>query len=652
MKKTIFIGAAVLFSSHLVAQENVSDQQEDSTKNLGELVVTATKFPIKQSLTGKVVSVINRQMLLRNPGKTVSEILNTQAGIIINGSSNVWGTNQDVYVRGAAAGKTLILLNGVPVYDASGISGAFDINLIDADQVDRIEILKGSQSTLYGSDAIAAVINIIPKEGGARKVNATANLSGGSYGTFKGSLGLNGTLNNSNYNIQFTRLKSNGFSTAEDQAGTGNFDKDGMNEQIVRAGLTQKINDRFSFRVNTQLAFYKTDADEGPFADDIDFVIKNKNVLAGISADLKLGKGILRFNYQYNYINRFYLNDSTVKQGFSYYSEGGYTGRSHFAELYSSLAISKQVELLAGLDYRNHLTDQHYFSVSSFGPYSSPSLNSDSAGVNQVGAYVSLVAKNLAGFNLELGGRYNHFNKYGNVLTFSFNPSYVIKNYIKVFGNVSSGFKAPSLYQVFSEYRLPSGELNPEKSLSLEGGIQYAKDKVNLRAVYFSRNITNNIVFVNSNNPPYGYYANADKQKDRGFEFEATVDFGRVTLQANYVNLDGKIETGSGAKDTSYFNLYRRPRQAINLNLGLSPLKNWDLNIGVQHLGKRFEPVYNNSPVELPAYVVWNLYSTYTINKHVKAFADLKNITDEKYSEVRGFNSRRFNVMAGINLNF
>ncbi|MEO6406685.1 MAG: TonB-dependent receptor [Ferruginibacter sp.] len=645
MKKKIFFAAAVIFS-------NAAHAQQDSTKNLNEVVVTATKFPIKQSLTGKVVTVITKEQLERNSGKSLTEVLNTQTGLIVNGNSNVLGTNQDVYVRGAAAGKTLILLDGIPVYDASGISGAFDLNLISADQVERIEILKGSQSTLYGSDAIAAVINIISKKGSAKKINATANLASGSYNTYKTGVGINGIVKNTNYNIQYTKLYSKGFSTAQDQGGTAGFDKDGIDENVFRANISQKINKNFAVRFNSQFSHYKTDADAGPFTDDADFTIITKNSLAGLGADYSIGKSILHFNYNYNTTTRTYLDDSASRGGFSYYSKGKYTGKSHFAELYSNMAITKNIDVLVGANYRNQLTDQDYFSVSAYGPYASTPLNEDSVKVNQFGAYASLVVKGIHGFNVELGGRYNNFNKYGNVFTFSFNPSYVIHNSIKIFGNISSGFKAPSLYQVFSEYHIPVGELNPEKSLSIEGGIQYFKDNVNLRAVYFSRNITDNIVFVNSNTPPYGYYTNSDKQKDKGLELEASVDFGKVQLTANYVNLDGKIETKNGTKDTSFFNLYRRPRQTINLNVGIELCKNWNMNVGIQSLSNRYEPVYNAAPVEMPAYYVWNLYSTYAIAKNIKAFVDLKNITDEKYSEVRGYNSRRFNFMTGVNLSF
>jgi vitamin B12 transporter len=646
MKTKIFIAAAVLISS--------AAQAQDSTKNLDEVVITATKFPIKQSLTGKVVTVIDQQQLQRNSGKSLTEVLNTQAGIIVNGSSNVLGTNQDVYLRGAAAGKTLILLDGVPVYDASGISGAYDLNLVSVDQVERIEILKGSQSTLYGSDAIAGVINIISKKGGAKKINATANLAAGSYNTFKAAVGVNGTVQKTSYNVQYTKLASKGFSSAQYQTGPNtNFDKDGIDENVLRANINQKINDKFTVRANTQLSNYKTDADAGQFTDDADYTIESKNSHIGFGTDYTIGKSILHFNYNYNKVNRLYVDDSASRGGFSYYSKGDYTGKSHFAELYSNIGVTKNIDVLVGADYRNQLTDQSYTSVSIYGPFSSPTLSDDSAKVNQFGAYASIVVKDIAGFNIELGGRYNNFNKYGDVFTFSFNPSYVIKNSIKIFGNISSGFKAPSLYQVYSEYRPKTGELAPEKSMSYEGGIQYYKNNVNLRAVYFSREIKDNIVFYSQSVPPYAsYYLNADKQKDKGLELEASVKFDKVTLNANYVNLDGKIETKTGAKDTAFFNLYRRPRQTINLNVGIELCKNWNMNIGIQSISKRYEARYNAKPLEMPAYYVWNLYSTYSITKNLKAFADLKNITDENYSEVYGYNSRRFNFMAGVNLNF
>ena len=128
MKMKFFMLAAIIISSQSYAQQ-------DSTKLLDDVVITATKYPIKQSLTGKVLTVITQQELERNSGKTLTEVLSSKAGLIITGSGNPMGTNQDVYMRGASAGKTLILLDGIPVYDVSGISGAFDLNFISIEQI-------------------------------------------------------------------------------------------------------------------------------------------------------------------------------------------------------------------------------------------------------------------------------------------------------------------------------------------------------------------------------------------------------------------------------------------------------------------------------------------------------------------------------------
>ena len=645
MKMKFFLLAAVILNSRAQAQQ-------DSTKQLDDVVVTATKFPIKQSLTGKVLTVINREELERNSGKSLTEVLNVQAGLVVNGSGNAMGTNQDVYMRGASAGKTLILLDGVPVYDVSGISGAFDLNFISIDQVERVEILKGSQSTLYGSDAIAGVINIISKKGGKKKLGANAEFAGGTYNTFKGAIGINGTIKKTNYNLQYSKLKSKGFSAAYDNIGNSDFDKDGFDIDAFRAGITQKIAGNLSLHANAQYSRYKTDTDADQFTDDKDYTITSKNLLLAAGVEYRIGKSMLHLNYSYNKTDRNYLDDSMFVpvNAFSNYSKGAYSGKSHYVELFSNVSLTKHIDLLVGTEYRQQSSGQEYFSTGPFGPYTAPVLTHDSARVNQFAVYASFVAKDIAGFNLELGGRYNNFNKYGNVFTFSFNPSYAISKKVKLFVNVASGFKTPSLYQVYSEFHNP-GELDPEKSLSFEGGVQFKKENVNLRAIYFIRNIKDNIVFFNSGPPDYlSYYVNADEQKDKGFELEASVYFGKMKLNANYTNLDGKIQSRENNKDTAYFNLYRRPRQSINLNLGIPVCKRIYLNTGVQSVGRRTD-VFGGLPFEMPAYFTWNLYATFAPVKNIKIYADLKNITDEKYFEVNGYNSRRFNFMAGVLVN-
>ncbi|KAF0235749.1 MAG: iron complex outermembrane recepter [Chitinophagaceae bacterium] len=156
MSKKLTLFLTLLAGTNLLAQKDST-----STKVLDEVVVTANKLEQKQSSTGKVITIIGKDQLDKSVGRTVAQVLNETAGITINGAYNNAGTNQSVFMRGAASGRTLILMDGIPVSDPSQINNEFDLNLFSINDVERIEICRGAQSTVYGSDAIAGVINII-----------------------------------------------------------------------------------------------------------------------------------------------------------------------------------------------------------------------------------------------------------------------------------------------------------------------------------------------------------------------------------------------------------------------------------------------------------------------------------------------------------
>src|SRR5215217_6373616 len=198
--KKIFAVAALFISSQLAAQT-------DSSKTLDPVVLTANKLPQKQSSTGKVVSVITREQIEKSAGRTIAQLLNEQAGMTINGALNNLGSVQTVYMRGASSGRTLILLDGIPVSDPSMINNEFDLNLFSLNDVERIEICRGAQSTLYGSDAIAGVINIITiKKDVTKAFNGSTSVSAGNYGLLKGNTQLYGKLGKLNYTVRYARL--------------------------------------------------------------------------------------------------------------------------------------------------------------------------------------------------------------------------------------------------------------------------------------------------------------------------------------------------------------------------------------------------------------------------------------------------------------
>jgi vitamin B12 transporter len=643
MKKHFFVLAAVIISS-------TAKSQDTTGTSLDEVILTATKYEKKQSETGKVVTVINRQQLEKSGGTTLSELLNTVVGTTIIGANNNLGTNLTTSIRGSSAGNVLILLDGIPVNDPSVITNYFDLNFISIDQVERIEILKGGQSTLYGSDAVAGVINIISKKNGTKKLSVNGNFTGGSYKTLKQSLGISQGGNKADYTINYTHLNSDGFSTAYDKNNTGDFDKDGFDQHVVNGRFGFSAGKKIKASVSGTYSNYNTDLDASAFTDEKDFIAKNNNKQLGAGMAYTLNKGTLHANYNYNRAERNYQDDSSYKSSpFVDYSISNYIGRTHYAELYSNWKFMNW-EILAGGDYRFNNTDQSYWSTGPFGPYAPPVLK---VKMNQVSPYASVIYKKN-NFNLEWGSRLNIHSEYGNNMTFTLNPSLLIKDKAKVFGNFYSAFKTPTLYQLFDQ-SAGNADLTPEKGMIAEAGAEiFSVKTLKVRAVGFYRQTKDAIVYTFNPSTFESKYLNVSKQINYGAEMEAGYTAGKLNITTNYTYTDGKTTSaydGTGAplgKDTSYYNLYRIPKHVINLTAGLQITKALFVSTQIHSVSKREEFIYGGDPEILKAYTTINVYSEYKFTKNIKLFADLKNITNKKYFDFLGYNARQFNVTGGI----
>jgi vitamin B12 transporter len=652
-QKTLIL-ACICLCTCVYAQETVTN------KNLEEVVVTANKTDQKTSQTGKVLTVISDSILQKYQAQTLGELLTRQAGLMIVGSQNSFGTNQDVYLRGAGTGNTLILIDGIPVYDPSGIASNFDLNLITVGECERIEILKGSQSTLYGSDAVAGVINIFTKKGKSdKKIGGAVSYNGGTYGTSRGTVSLNGSFSKGYYNVQHTRFTSEGFSAANDRNETNKFDNDGIRQNNFLANVGLNLSERLTLKLRTVQSNYVADADQGAFTDEKDFTLKNNFSMIAAGLEHRYDKGKLTFNYGFSKAERTYIDDSVSveKNAFNKYSKSFFGGDTHFLELYNSLKINDNFELVTGADYRAANTSQTYVSFSQYGKYEAAPIGADTARTNIFSVYASGLLKTKIGFFLELGGRYNVHSLYGNNFTYSFNPSYKLNENWQLFVNLSTGFKAPSLYQLFSPYG--NKKLNPEQSVSTEVGFQvFSKNKKsNLRALYFDRNIKDVVFFESLSNFPFGRYINLEKQHDYGFEFEGKAQLGKVNLWGNLTILDGAVTTKNAGRDTTYNNLFRRPATLLNLGLGYQVLENLYVSANMRSVGKRTDRFYNSSTFEtesttLAAYTTIDFYAEYKFTKKVKGYFDLRNLTDVQYFDIYGYNTRRFNFMAGIMAEF
>ena len=604
--------------------------QQDSIRsfNLDEVVVTATKFPKNKNETGKVVTVIGSDILRQSVGKDLSQLLNEQAGLVINGAYSNPGKDKSVYLRGAKSEYTVFLIDGIPVSDPSGAGGAFDPRMFSLGQLEKIEILRGSQSTLYGSDAIAGVINLITKKEGDKPIGGSASIAYGSYGMLKGNVGLQGSTGSVGYRVGYGHMGATGISEAKDINQTGNFDKDGFGQNTFNASVDfKKIND-LSVSPFLRYTDYDGELDGGAFTDD-NSTYASTLVNPGLKAQYQLEKGAINFLYGYNKTNRKFDGP---------FGPTLYKGRFGNADLFLNYDIGKKLQLLSGINY------QGLKMIDASLPIREPVAQ-------MVSPYVSVFLHHIGGMALEVGGRYNHHSKYGGNSTFSVNPSYTLNHAAKFFLNYSTGFKAPTLQQLYGAFGANEG-LKPERSTSFEVGLDViAKNNFDARLTFFSRTIDDIIV--------YSYTTgniNLDNQNDHGLEFEPSLKIGRrVTVKAYYSLVEGEVSTKENGKDSTYFNLFRRPKHTWGLTVGAQAGPQLFISLNAKSFGARKDLYFNPDnffvaeQVSLEAYVLVDAYVEYNMwGERLKVFANLRNILDQDYMEVYGYNTMGFNLNAGF----
>ncbi|WP_295796190.1 TonB-dependent receptor [Mucilaginibacter sp.] len=634
MKKFYFVAAGLGFVQ--LALLNTAAHAQDTSRVLNDVVVTATRSPKKLSEIGRVVTVITAEQINKSTGKTLPQLLNSVPGITFSGANNAPGISSSIFLRGASTGNMLILVDGFAVNNSSSIDGSYDLNAFPLDQIERIEILKGSGSTLYGSDAVAGVINIITKHPKQQGLKANLQASGGTYSTFNESAGLNGRINNTGIAINLSNTDSKGFAAATDTTGNGNFKKDGFHQRSASVNLTQQVSEKFTLNGNLQASYNKGNLPAGAFTDDKAYTYNNTFVFGGLGAKIQLDKGDLRFNVSQNSVKNNY-NDLAGPSNFNSASYQKNRGGITNAEAIFNYDINKYIDITSGANFKYSKSNQ-------FSTYDTlKDLHNSIASV-----YTSLFFK--AGiFHLELGGRYNHHSKYGSNFTYTVNPSLYLADQFKVFGTIASAFKTPSLYQLFSQYG--NTNLKPETTTSYEAGFDWelVKNTLSFNTVFYKYDTKDVIYFKNLNNPPYGVYENGAFQKDKGFESELKLNIDKLTASAYAAYVTGK-QTDVNGKQTA--NLFRRPKNTYGASVAYQFIKNFSAGLDYKYTGDRsdtkFNPDFSSSVVNLKHYNLVDAHLQYDANKQITFFADLKNLFDAKYIDWVGYNTRGFNFMAGI----
>jgi len=606
-------------------------EADTSVTELNEVVITGTRFAVPIEKSGKTIYKLDRKEIEANRGKDITDLLNEIPGVQMVGNFGTPGTNISYRVRGAQSEQTLILIDGVPFNDPSGLAQTFDIRMLDLEQVESIEVLKGGLSSLYGTGAAAGVINITLKKAAKEKLKGAANLEYGSFNTFTSSANISGTTEGFSYMVSGAYKSSDGFSAALDQDNVGSFDDDGLESINFLGKFGYEFSDQFSINVLASVDDITTDFDGGAFRDN-DSELEQQLLKFVLSPTYKWNRGSITGNFSYHTNERIFnspsFSDATVRD----ISE--FNGNTFQADLIVNQILTDQIKFVGGVNFQRPVWD--------------PS-DADAENFTMVDPYASLIF-DANNFNVQVGGRLNYHSEYGANFVWNVNPSYLIDldyTKLKLLGSYSTSFITPSLNQLhagdfgFLLEEAGNLDLDPQESESVEVGFEFFRDsKFQVGTVYFYRKDKNLIDFIFNDDFTIGKYENIDGFTEvSGIEFNASYSFTPQITLGHFFTYQRSL--------TSDVILRRVPENKFGFNLSVAPTQNLLVKLTHLHVGE----VPENAEIELDAYNLFDAFVSYTY-KSLTFSGSINNIFDENYVALYGFESAARNYNVGVRYSF
>jgi len=649
MKKDLFavIGMVFLvFGPSMAMAQDSGDEDEmnpsGQPKLEYQLFVTANRTGTSQEEVGSSITVITSRQLEEMQKFTVLDALRTVPGLDVVQTGGPGGQTS-VFIRGAKSEDALILLDGVEMNDPSTPGRSFDFAHLTTVNIERIEIIRGPQSTLYGSDAMSGVINIISKTGQGKTSGFLAG-EYGSFDSFSGNAGLSGGNKWADYTLSASRLDSKGISAAS--ASDGNLERDGYQNTTISGKLG--ITPLEQFHADFILRYIDSQADldnaGGVGGDDPNNRAAVEQYFSRAQARISLFNGFWQqtIGFSLSQQERNYRNDTDAEHPADL-DRSSYNGQILKFDWQHNLRLQEANILTMGLETEREKGRSEYYSESAWGPYASEFTQKNA---RTTAGYIQDHVRLSGNWFATLGARLDDHNRFGTKITYRIASTYLIqKTGTRIKGTYGTGFKAPSLYQLYSLYG--DETLKPETSLGWDIGLEQSfwNSKLTLGTTYFNNEFDQMIDYNNAT----WKYVNVGAAKTRGIEmFAAAQAFAALALQASYTYTATEDEVTG-------LELLRRARHKLGFTTNFRFSKKGNANLEIVYVGKRADIDYSTWPyarATLAGYVLLNLATTYDLSGRVRIGIGVKNLGNVKYEEILGYGTPGISAFMGIKFMF
>jgi vitamin B12 transporter len=654
MRPELYLGAAtaaLLLTASAVSAQTAAPQVEDSTL-LDDVIVTANRSAQSADRVGQSVTVLTTKQIEASQAVEVVDLLVRTPGVSLSRNGGV-GASTSLRIRGAEADQTVFVIDGVKLNDPSATGSGYNPGNLLTGDIARIEVLRGAQSTLWGSQAIGGVVNLITAEP-TRPFQASLDAEAGSRGTHSLRGGAGGASEHINWRVAASHYQTDGFSTFV--RGT---EKDGYENTGLSGRLNIKFTDDVSLDLRAVWSSGRTDIDGFPapafaFGDTPEYATtKDLVAYAGLNFDLFEDRLKNRVAYAYTRTDRQNFNPTQAVTNLTFDARG----ENKRYEYQGVLDIARGWVATFGAEHEE--SEFRTASPSSFTPNPTPVANS--VGID--GAYLQVQGEVVSGLTLTGGVRRDEHDTFGGKTLGQAAAAWSLNDGSTVLrASFGQGFKAPSLYQLYSEYG--NTALAPEEADGWDAGVeQHLFDRrLMVSATYFDRDTTNQIDFVSCTGTEtvaaaplcflngvrrFGYYNNTAKTRANGVELAAAAWLGPVEVQANYTYTDATNET-AGANNGRH--LARRPQDTANLSATYVWPFRLTTTVAVQYAGESFDNASNSTRLE--PYTLVDLRASYPVNDTVEIYGRVENVGDERYETTRNYGVAGRGTFVGVRARF